>query len=100
MSFLRLQNADHCEYLLTALYFESLKVEPWETGATEADRAEYIFEGDVKAHHADAIAAIMNQGETLETVEEYKEKVMNAMGLEPLWIILCRAWYLIISPIK
>ena len=82
--FLRFQNADHCEYLLTALYFESLKVEPWERDATEADRAEYIFEGDAKAHHADAVAAIMNQGESLETVEEYKEKVMKAMGLEPL----------------
>ena len=75
------QNADHCEYLVTALYFESLKVEPWEEGATEGDRAEYVFEGD--ADRADAIAAIMNEGETFERVEAYKERVTAAMGLKP-----------------
>ena len=79
-----LQNADHCEYLLTALYFESLKLEPWEEDATEADRAEFVFEGDARAQHAEAIAAIMNQGETLESVEAYKERVTAAMGLKPL----------------
>lgn len=78
------QNADHCDYLLTALYFESLKVEPWEEGATEADRAEYVFGGDARAQHSEAIAAIMNHGETLESVEAYKERVTAALGLEPL----------------
>ena len=79
-----MQNADHCEYLLTALYFESLKLEPWEEEATEADRAEFVFEGDARAQHAEAIATIMNQGETLESVEAYKERVTAAMGLKPL----------------
>ena len=69
---------------MTALYFESLKVEPWEESATEADRAEYVFEGDARAQHAEAIAVIMNQGETLESVEAYKERVTAAMGLKPL----------------
>ena len=82
--FHHLQNADHCEYLLTALYFESLKLEPWEEDATEADRAEFVFEGDARARHAEAIAAIMNHGETLESVEAYKERVTAAMGLKPL----------------
>ncbi|XP_067675146.1 small ribosomal subunit protein mS35-like [Haliotis asinina] len=39
----RLQNYDYAMYLLTAIYFESWKKEPWEDEMTEADRLFYTW---------------------------------------------------------
>ncbi|XP_046326289.2 28S ribosomal protein S35, mitochondrial-like [Haliotis rufescens] len=40
---LRQQNYDYAMYLLTAIYFESWKKEPWEEEMVEADRHRYIW---------------------------------------------------------
>jgi hypothetical protein len=84
------KNEEHCEYLLTALYFESLKVEEWEFLATESDRAEFAYEDSLGEErmmsegHRHTMQAIMNLGETKEALEGYKEAVKQAMGLKPL----------------
>ncbi|XP_008310452.1 small ribosomal subunit protein mS35 [Cynoglossus semilaevis] len=41
---LRKQNYDYAMYLLTVLYHESWKIEPWEAEKTRADMEEYIWE--------------------------------------------------------
>ncbi|XP_061430687.1 small ribosomal subunit protein mS35 [Lethenteron reissneri] len=40
----RKQNHDYAMYLLTILYYESCKVEPWEAEKTDADQEEYVWE--------------------------------------------------------
>ncbi|XP_062859294.1 small ribosomal subunit protein mS35 isoform X2 [Trichomycterus rosablanca] len=42
---MRQQNHDYAMYLLTVLYHESWKTEPWEKEKTRADMEEYIWEG-------------------------------------------------------
>ncbi|XP_076363767.1 mitochondrial ribosomal protein S35 [Tachypleus tridentatus] len=42
---LRKQNYDYAYYLLTALFYESWKIEPWESEKSEADMEKYFWNG-------------------------------------------------------
>ncbi|KAF6016812.1 mRpS35 [Bugula neritina] len=102
----RLQNTDYAKYLLTALYFESWKVEDWESEITWADLKTYEYDkssNKVKVEaiveqlpHAkddkwkksslkkyeEAISNLHNQGESQETLTQYKRAVMNLLKLK------------------
>ena len=76
----RKQNSDYADYLLTAVYFESLKTEKWEIeAATEKDAFYVDGEGGDEADRARA--RLVNQGENEEALEEYKRAVMKKMGV-------------------
>uniref|UniRef100_A0A8C6Y3F9 Mitochondrial ribosomal protein S35 n=1 Tax=Naja naja TaxID=35670 RepID=A0A8C6Y3F9_NAJNA len=49
---LRKQNYDYAMYLLTVLFHESWKMEPWEKEITEADMLEYVWENSVSEKSA------------------------------------------------
>ncbi|XP_055342746.1 28S ribosomal protein S35, mitochondrial-like isoform X2 [Paramacrobiotus metropolitanus] len=55
----RQQNYDYAKYLLTALYFESWKTEPWEKEMTVADRDRYYWEGSPSEESAKTLLARM-----------------------------------------
>jgi len=83
------QNREYCEYLIKALYFESNKVEEWESEREEVD--DHLFkipEGEAAAElrpeemeTLKALQALFNQGEDPRTVEGYKAAVQKMLGL-------------------
>ncbi|XP_039210503.1 28S ribosomal protein S35, mitochondrial [Crotalus tigris] len=48
----RKQNYDYAMYLLTVLFHESWKIEPWEKEITEADMLEYVWENSASEKNA------------------------------------------------
>ncbi len=78
-----LQNEDYCDYLLTAAYFESLKTEEWEARASEADRAEFVFEGDAskETRRKQSLETLMNRGENRSSLSDYGESTRELLGL-------------------
>ncbi|KAL8194494.1 UNVERIFIED_CONTAM: 28S ribosomal protein S35, mitochondrial [Gekko kuhli] len=68
---LRRQNYDHGVYLLTVLFHESWKTEPWEKEKTEADMEEYIWENSASEKSAlDTLVRIRAAETTEETSRE------------------------------
>ncbi|XP_015269812.1 PREDICTED: 28S ribosomal protein S35, mitochondrial [Gekko japonicus] len=68
---LRRQNYDHGLYLLTVLFHESWKTEPWEKEKTEADMEEYIWENSASEKSAlDTLLRIRAAETTEETSRE------------------------------
>ncbi|XP_019871921.2 28S ribosomal protein S35, mitochondrial [Aethina tumida] len=96
---LRKQNYDYAMYLLTALYHESLKVEPWEQLKSEADMEYYDWNNnqskksveEIFAKPADqipniktyseAVSNLMNEGENDYTLTKYGEAVKQLLNL-------------------
>ncbi|XP_043564815.1 28S ribosomal protein S35, mitochondrial [Chiloscyllium plagiosum] len=109
---LRRQNYDYAMYLLTVLYHESWKTEAWELDKTEADMDEYIWENSQSEKNAldtifrmkkaeklpaskeDIISSpevhnyklsvvnIKNEGETENSILQYKESVKKLLKLQ------------------
>nr|XP_023028690.1 28S ribosomal protein S35, mitochondrial [Leptinotarsa decemlineata] len=83
---LKKQNYDYAMYLITALYHESWKVEPWEKLKSEADMEHYDWE---KSKSKTNVEAIFGQpAEKIENIEEYSEavnKLMNEGESEYAW---------------
>lgn len=110
---MRKQNYDYLIYVLTALYHESLKTEPWESGKTEADMEKFFFEGsrnkavavkivkqlkeaagqeecseeDIKEsaeieNYGNALCSILNEEESSQNIQQYKENVSKLLGLK------------------
>lgn len=103
----RKQNLEYVEYLLTAVFHESWKIEPWESEKSEADMEYYDWdrsksreslallhawpkpstEIDVEAipaamEYKIAVSELMNKGEDLSSVNKYKEAVKNVLNLK------------------
>lgn len=104
---LKRQNYDYLNYLITALYFEAWKREPWEEEITPADWERYYWEKSssrqniinyakqvapelvkdenkfvekaVVKKYATAVTALYDNGETDENVDAYKEAVVNML---------------------
>ncbi|XP_050295803.1 28S ribosomal protein S35, mitochondrial [Anthonomus grandis grandis] len=96
---LKKQNYDYAMYLVTALYHESNKIEPWEELKTEADMEYYdwgtnvskksieaIFNKDSSEiphsmEYSAAVVSYMNDGEDEYTISKYKEAVKKLLNL-------------------
>ncbi|XP_027215790.2 small ribosomal subunit protein mS35 [Penaeus vannamei] len=95
------QNRDYCHYLLTVLYNEALKTEPWEHEKEVTDNERYVWQGspseaalkviaaakgepvpeaDVDKYR-DAVAELHNEGEDETTLAKYREAVMKIAGI-------------------
>lgn len=99
---LRKQNFDYARYLLTALFYESFKVEQWEALKSEADMEYYDWNrnkskesiqeiltygernGDEKstAAFATAVEQLFNEGENELNLQTYKNEVMKLLDLK------------------
>jgi len=84
----RKQNRQYCEYLIKALYFESNKVEDWESEREECDDQFYQLRIEDETsltpqqlEHKKSLQTIFNQGEDPRTVDNYKSKVRQMLGL-------------------
>ncbi|XP_066949185.1 small ribosomal subunit protein mS35 [Macrobrachium rosenbergii] len=95
------QNYDYCRYLLTVLYNESKKTEPWEHEKEVIDRECYVWDGspsqasvmtvikakeeeiseEVLTAYEEAVTDIHNEGEDMSTVSRYREAVLKVLGL-------------------
>nr|XP_053644424.1 28S ribosomal protein S35, mitochondrial-like [Cherax quadricarinatus] len=95
------QNYDYCFYLLTVLYNESMKTEPWEHEKEVADRERYIWEGspsqaalqaiidsnedsspeEVIEEYKKVVTDLHNEGEDEPTLSRYRDSVMKLVGL-------------------
>ncbi|CAH0547645.1 unnamed protein product [Brassicogethes aeneus] len=96
---LRKQNYEYAMYLLTAVYHESLKVEPWENLKSEADMEYYNWEKNASKKsieqifgkpveeipnskmYAEAVSNLMNEGESDYTIAKYGEAVRTLLNL-------------------
>ncbi|KAK3852249.1 hypothetical protein Pcinc_041156 [Petrolisthes cinctipes] len=95
------QNRDYCTYLLTVLYTEAMKTEPWEHEKNVADYERYVWEGsrseaaaralfnarddspseDVLTEYAKVVTELHNEGEDDSSVSRYRESVLKLVGL-------------------
>ncbi|KAG0730320.1 28S ribosomal protein S35, mitochondrial [Chionoecetes opilio] len=95
------QNYEYCQYLMTVLYNESVKMEPWEHEKEVADREKFIWEGspsqaaaqtaltarratdaeEVLKEYELVVTDLHNEGEDETTIERYKESVMRLLNL-------------------
>lgn len=107
---LRQQNLDYALYLLTALFHESWKIEPWEREKCEADMEYYDWDAsmsrksvmgllswkpvqnaeesctddiqlDLKGYK-EAVSNILNEGEEEYTLSRYKEEVKKLLSIQ------------------
>ena len=94
---LRRQNRDYALYLLTVLYFESCKREPWEAELrTAADAEKFVWAGSpseeavaalgdadaaVVQRYAEAVTRLHNEGEDESALAEYRAAVVTLLGL-------------------
>ncbi|KAL0279709.1 UNVERIFIED_CONTAM: hypothetical protein PYX00_001208 [Menopon gallinae] len=96
---LKKQNYDYAMYILTALCFESRKVESWEGSKGPEDMEEYIFskrkaiekiaeyyaynnrEAPAPGALAEATEICLTNKETAESVEKLKAEVLKVVGL-------------------
>ncbi|KAL3252409.1 hypothetical protein MRX96_017721 [Rhipicephalus microplus] len=102
---LKKQNYDYAHYLLTAVYHESWKTEPWEADKAESDMDSHwpvrkksptphiqhlprdCTDDDVKGvaqvkDYAEAVCGIHNEGESLQSWDKYKRSVCSLLGLK------------------
>ncbi|XP_064628673.1 small ribosomal subunit protein mS35-like [Lineus longissimus] len=75
---LKKQNYDFCMYLLTALYHESWKTEPWELGKEEADWEKYFWDlSPSKTTAVDLVKRMKELSQGEENTPEYLENVTD-----------------------
>jgi len=84
----RKQNREYCEYLIKALYFESNKVEDWESEREEIDDQQFRIAESAEAElkpdelaYLKSLQTLLNQGEDPRTIESYKSSVQKMLGL-------------------
>ncbi|XP_023345696.1 28S ribosomal protein S35, mitochondrial [Eurytemora carolleeae] len=80
------QNLEYSQYLLTALYYESWKVEPWEQ-KEYLDKEEFQVEKEELDEFTSTIQKILNDGEDEDTLREYKESARKLLELPPTTVI-------------
>jgi len=76
------QNLDYANYLVTALYFESWRVDAWEV-KDHMDHEEFIASKDIDADddYKNILQDILNKGEDEETLRKYKEATRKLLNL-------------------
>ena len=76
------QNLDYANYLVTALYFESWRVDAWEV-KDHMDHEEFIASKDIGADddYKNILQDILNKGEDEETLRNYKEAARKLLNL-------------------
>jgi len=92
----RRQNYDYANYLLTVLYFESCKREPWEEERETADAELFLFrgsaseaavarlgveDGETVEKYGEAVAELHNLGEDEHTLTEYRKAAVRLLNL-------------------
>ena len=80
------QNLEYSQYLLTALYYESWKVEPWEQ-KEYLDKEEFQVEKEELDEFTSTVQKILNNGEDEYTLREYKESARKLLELPPATVI-------------
>jgi len=78
----RNQNVDYTRYLVTALYFESYKVEAWEA-KEHMDAAVYVAPEGGQAEYQQVLQDILNRGEDEASLRAYKEAARKLLDLPP-----------------
>jgi hypothetical protein len=80
----RKQNREYCEYLLKALYYESRKREEWELLIQDVDKFDYEPKAEEKEDLPMklATAKILNQGENVKTLSDYKKAALEKFNLK------------------
>ncbi|XP_014477826.1 PREDICTED: 28S ribosomal protein S35, mitochondrial [Dinoponera quadriceps] len=103
----RKQNLEYARYLLTAVYHESWRVEPWEAEKSEADMEYFDWDSSVSrtslvtlykwpepptdydyetiphaTEYKIAVSDLINNGEDQYSVNKYKEAVKNLLNLK------------------
>ncbi|XP_063164395.1 small ribosomal subunit protein mS35 [Candoia aspera] len=73
---LRKQNYDYAMYLLTVVFHESWKTEPWEKDITEADMDEYVWENSVSEQNA---LRTLHRIRAAEKAEEISREALLAL---------------------
>lgn len=109
---LRQQNLDYALYLLTTLFYESWKIEAWESEKSEADMEYYDWDASASRKNVmgllswkpdqnaaemsadamdfdikefkEAVSKIMNEGEEEYTLSRYKEEVKKLFSLQDI----------------
>jgi len=76
------QNLDYSKYLITALYFESWKTEPWEV-KEHLDRELYELEEDEMDDFQKTLQKVLNLGEDEQSLREYKEAARKHLNICP-----------------
>lgn len=74
------QNLDYSKYLVTALYFESWKTEPWEE-KEYLDRECYEVPAGEQDEFQQTLQKVLNLGEDEQTLREYKEAARKRLRL-------------------
>mgnify|MGYP001207671631 CR=1 FL=1 len=76
------QNLDYGKYLVTALYFEAWKTEPWEQ-KEYMDLEQYSFEKEegAKGDYLKTLEELINKGEDELSLREYKEASRKLLNL-------------------
>ena len=80
------QNLDYAQYLVTALFHESWKIEPWEQ-KEHMDKEEFETEEGEMDEYTRTLQRILNEGEDEQTLREYKESARKRLDLPPLTVI-------------
>ena len=76
----RQQNKEYCEYLLKALYYESRHREEWEKEKLPIDAIDYE---PVETSELDVqVSKVLNEGENVKTLEDYKAAALKSLGLK------------------
>ena len=76
----RLQNKEYCEYLLKALYYESRNREDWEKEKLPIDAIDY--QPDETSEVDVQVSKVLNEGENIRTLEDYKSATLKSLGLK------------------
>ena len=81
------QNQDYAEYLLTAIYFESQKVEEWEKTKTEKDLMSFSWpllkeDRESTQQHINSLQTLLDEGENPKNLESYRNAVEKVIGIE------------------
>lgn len=77
---LRKQNYDYANYLLTALYYESKKIEPWESTKELSDMEKFVWDGS--SCQKKVISLLQNMKKESEDVEQCG--VTDIVEVEPV----------------
>ena len=78
------QNLDYSKYLVTALFFESYRVDAWEADKDHMD--DQLFHGhtvEASPEFRQSLETLLNAGEDEDSLRKYKEAARKLLNLPP-----------------
>ncbi|CAG7835421.1 unnamed protein product [Allacma fusca] len=80
---LRQQNLDHAMYLITALYYESKSVEPWENEKLEEDMEKYVWGKSLSKERLNNILNVIyeNKSNNLDYLKSVNKEALTPDGI-------------------